>query len=171
MRLGFTAWKRCWSEPRYKCRTLVSPSGTGFRYLAVGGDGARWCASGFPVPLFKAGSPRLVKLGKHSALKMRRLRACRFESCIGDITIILSRTAVLLRVIFFYRGEGVAVCLVVLVRGGLRRCRRIGLRFVVACSSVTGTSVKRFLMVMCSVVPRRRSAIIREIPAIIRCLR
>ena len=41
------------------------------------------------------------EIGRRDGFKFRCLRACRFESCIGDIMIILLRTAVLRRVIFF----------------------------------------------------------------------
>src|SRR5690606_34377520 len=112
--------------------------------------------------------PRLVKLGKHSALKMRRLRACRFESCIGDIMIILLRTAVLRRVIFFYAEE--RRWFIVLGLGGRLTCRRIGRGFVRPCSRETVIGVRRFcLMAVSARVLARSSVIIWVILRIIRC--
>ena len=110
----------------------------------------------------------MVKLGKHSALKMRRLRAYRFESCIGDIMITLLRAAVLRRVIFFYAEE--CLWFIVLGRGVRRTSRRTGRGFVRLCSRGMVIGVRRFcLMVVSARTVARSSAIIWVILRIIRC--
>ena len=53
----------------------------------------------FPDPQNRV-SP-IGEIGRRDGFKFRCLRASRFESGIGDIMIILLRTAVLRRVIFF----------------------------------------------------------------------
>lgn len=84
--------------------------------------------------------------------------------------IILLRTAVLRRVIFFYAEE--RRWFIVLGRGGRLTCRRIGRGFVRLCSRETGIGVRRFCLMVVSVrVLARSSVIIWVILRIIRCKR
>ena len=110
------------------------------------------------------------EIGRRDGLKSRCLRACRFESCIGDIMIILLRTAVLRRVIFFYAEE--CLWFIVLGRGVRRTFRRIGRGFVRPCSRGMGIGVRRSCRMVASVrVLARSSVIIWVILRIIRCKR
>ena len=136
--------------------------------VALTSDWGRLSPSRFPDPQNRV-SP-IGEIGRRDGFKFRCLRACRFESCIGDIMIILLRTAVLRRVIFFYAEE--RRWFIVQGRGGRRTFRRIGRGFVRLCSRGMGIGVRRFCLMVVSVrVLARSSVIIWVILRIIRCKR
>ena len=110
------------------------------------------------------------EIGRRDGFKFRCLRACRFESCIGDIATpppLLRR-----RGDFLSTAHGGAAWFIVQGRGVRLTFRLVGRGFVRLCSRVTGIGVRQFCRMVVSVrVLALSSVIIWVILRIIRCKR